>query len=140
MANPKSTHSKWSAPFDITLSARHTRNCADCSTELKDIDIDETLSVELAAFEAYEQLSEADRATIDRAIEEDSANLSVEIEQGDANVDESGGGRYQANKIEITFNGTLVLEYTPDEGEPIKLTHSFEIVSTNTAGSYNECC
>lgn len=126
--------------FDITLSARHTRNCAECSTELKDVDIDESTSLELADFEGYKNLSEANRARLDKAIEEDSADLSVELEEGESEVNESGGGRYKANDISITFNGTVRLELDSDKGNKLELTKSFDIVATNTAGSYNECC
>ncbi len=128
--------------FAVTLDCRHVRACAECSTELKSIDISEELNPTIQEFDGFDALSEAQKASIIEAL--DSGEIEVDCDEGDVNVEESGGGRYKKNLITVTVGANLTLEFTPEvtaeENEKITLTHAIEFKSENAASYYEECC
>lgn len=119
--------------FTITLDARHTRNCADCGTELKSIDINEEANLDPEDIPAFNELPEEKRKAFLEALE--SKEVEAEIEEDGSEADEAGGGRYKANQITVRVNYTLTMEH-----DGTKISHTGTIESVNTAGSYEECC
>src|ERR1039458_5610797 len=77
--------------FNLTADVRGVRNCADCGTELKSLDMQMEGSVLLNQFEGWKELSPEEQSKVVAGIKD--AGLECEAEEGDGSVDESGGGR-----------------------------------------------
>lgn len=124
--------------FEIEASYRHTRNCADCGTELKEYEFNPTGSVD---FEDMDKLKKVDgseltadeKATLEAAIDDGTAEC--EIESTSTSVDEAGGGRYKKNMLTLTVDYLLTIT----AGE-IQVEYTGQITEETNAGSYDECC
>lgn len=104
------------ATATVTASVHLVRNCADCGTELKALDVD------------------ADEADFEVPAEHrgEGHNLSVEVTANDVN--ESGGGRYKKNYI------TVDLDYSVscDCGGKDKEIGTGTLTCTAAAGEFEE--
>lgn len=123
--------------FSITCDVRHTRNCADCSTELKDINHNIEASVKLADIESYKALAPEQRARLDAALKDDKAE--IEIEEDGSEADESGGGRYAKNMIKVVVNYQLTVTAGNEEA-PVTILHAGSLEESCQASGYDECC
>lgn len=126
--------------FQISGEIHHARNCADCSTELKSIDLSPDVDVELHQFEDFDKLSAADQQAFKLAL--DKGEASIECDPEDGEVEESGGGRYQKNIITVRVPFTITVKATVSKKDPgpVTLTYSGEVSEENPASAYEECC
>jgi hypothetical protein len=125
--------------FEVTANARHTRNCADCGTELKDCDHDFEGSVELTEFEGWASLTSEQQTAVKLWLESNEA----QSDQSDCQVEESGGGRYQKNMIELVLSYSIEIEAENElepDAAPIKLVYNGTLSNSAAAGEYCECC
>lgn len=115
---------------------RLIRTCADCSTELKDCNTEGETRVELSKFEGWAELTEAQRTKITEQL----ATKEIEItsENGGADVDEGGGGRYKKNLISTCIHFTLTINCEIEE-KKTELTYSGDIEIQHAAGEFEEC-
>lgn len=123
------------ASFDVTASVRGVRVCADCGTELKELNMDLEDTVELPKFEGWDKLTPEQQGELLGRLE--AGTVKPEIETGDTSVDESGGSRFKKNLI------TTVLSYTitiVDIDQGIKLTHNGDMSYEAAASEFEECC
>jgi hypothetical protein len=106
----------------VNLEIRLTRNCADCSTELKEytFSIDNEHEKELNAHLAdkHEGVTDLD--------------ASFELVMDDFSADESGGGRYKKNMISIA--GGYTVKCTLCNAEVVKQ----EVKDEAPAGAFDE--
>lgn len=118
----------------VELSATCYRNCAECSNQLKSLCVDVQEEKPLSEWLDQEgkALTEAKVAEIMAAHK--AGKVSIECE-AEAEVDESGGGRYQKNMITTTFTVNVTLNI----GEEKLEIHS-DFSSENAAGEFEECC
>lgn len=123
--------------LNITAEYRHTRNCADCGTELKDFTFDLNEDVSFGDLEITTEdenpLSKTQAEALEEAWEDGSAEVSIEANS--AEIEEDGGGRYKANKIRLVVDYTLTIQAGK---ETFKATR--QMSEETTAGSYDECC
>jgi hypothetical protein len=116
---------------EITADVEHTRNCADCGTELKSISISFSESLSLKDVGKPDEMSETDfekwRAGLKKA--------EVEIDEDGSDSDESGGGRYAKNMIGVVVDYTLKIT-----SSKIELKKSGQLREENPASAYDECC
>jgi len=128
-----------SGSFEVTGNCRHTRNCADCGTELKQCDHDFSDQVELCSFEGWDALTSEQQTSVQSWL--DGGN-EVEVQDGGIEVEESGGGRYKKNMIQLAWNYSLEIEFEPEAQEmaPIKLVYNGSMTSEAAASNYEECC
>lgn len=116
----------------VTCEIHHTRNCADCGTELKSIDETAEASCRLNEFADYGSLKVVDHQKIAKDIND--GKISIEAEDEGAEAEESGGGRYAKNMIAVRVPITVSFIYN---GKVFK--HSVECVTENPASAYEEC-
>src|SRR6516165_1086406 len=64
--------------IEFECSVTHTRNCADCGTELKSCDYDLTKSIDAKDMLNHSKLSKKQQELMLSALEANSADLSVE--------------------------------------------------------------
>lgn len=121
------------ASVDVQVDIHHARNCADCSTELKALDMTLEESVALDELNEFKALTPAQQKQVLTAAED--GTLEALLENEGAESEEGGGGRYAKNMISVTYSADLKITVTETE---IKLTHHLELVEENAAGSYEE--
>jgi len=116
---------------EITAEADHTRNCADCGTELKSISISFSENVSLKDLEKPDEMSEADFEKWKSGLK----NAEVEIDEDGSDSDESGGGRYAKNMIGVTIDYELKIT-----SNKVELKKTGQLREENPASAYDECC
>lgn len=116
--------------FDVTCEVHHTRNCADCGTELKAVEGVAEGRVELAELEGWDKLTPEAQLEIKTKLE--AGEIEPETEDTGSEADESGGGRYAKNLITCTVHFRLTL----GDG----LTHEGTAEMENAASYYEESC
>lgn len=122
----------------ITIDVLMTRNCADCSTELKQVNstIDGSLSVE----EILKQIPEgAERKLWKKILGSKDHEVEASIECSAGDVDESGGGRYKKNMITAHVDAEITLS-TAVDGKDLEVSFSKDFETSESAGSFEECC
>lgn len=117
----------------VTVDARSVRNCADCGTEMKALDINEDFELELDKFEGFAELGEKKQEQLREAWEAGSIEIEVEDDGGETN--ESGGSRYKKNILTTTINFTAKFSW---EGLDFKFTGA--VNSEHAASEYEEQC
>lgn len=118
---------------------RMIRACADCSSELKDVNTEGETSLELSEFEGWKELTEEQRDKIIALLMTE--GLTVGAEEGGTNVEEGGGGRYKKNMISLTIHFDLWISYECPSAPPsIDLKYSGDILIEHAAGEFEECC
>ena len=118
---------------NVSADFHHTRNCADCSTELKSVDDNVGEEFDIEDTDEFKALPEDDRKSLKEALT--SGEAEVEVEDDGSDASEGGGGRYAKNIITVTapFTATVTC------GEK---TFAFkgELKMENAASNYEECC
>lgn len=99
----------------VNAEVHLTRNCAECSTELKDY------TFELEA-DPDEEFMAAHKGH------------ALDVDEGDCSVDESGGGRYAKNIISVSLVATVKCAVCPDAKTEV------ELGSDAAASEFEECC
>ena len=66
----------------VTVDARSVRNCQECSTEMKSLDINEDHELELDKFEGWSELGEKQQAQLKEAWEAGTIEIEVEDDGG----------------------------------------------------------
>lgn len=102
----------------ISGDVRLTRNCAECSTELKDY----TYSIE---------------QQVDVPEGHEGEGHDLELEHDDPEVVESGGGRYAKNMIGVSFECRIRCSCQAKEADPLV---TVTVEDSTNAGSFEECC
>lgn len=123
--------------FTITATGEHYRNCAECSTELKNLSFEATEEICLDSFLGWGDLTIEQAGDLVRALQ--SGDIEPEVESDDTDVEESGGGRYEKNMITIKVDYTVTIK-PPDGSEISELTFSGNVIDAHAAGEYEECC
>ena len=116
---------------EITAEVEHTRNCADCGTELKSISISMEQSVYLESIEKPKEMSERDFDKWQSGLKK----AECEVEEDGTDSDESGGGRYAKNMIGVVVDYCLTVK-----SKGVELKHSGQLREENPASAYDECC
>lgn len=124
--------------FQVTADIRAVRSCADCSTELKSLDLNLEQSVELSQFDGWKGLSEEQQKLVREQLESGEAN--VESNPGEGRMEESGGSRYKKNMITIAVDYSIEITVHPEEGDSINLTYNGELSEEHAASEFEECC
>lgn len=119
--------------ISISANATATRNCADCSTELKSLSLDFEAELELKDFPKFNDLSETDKAKFQAAL--DAGTLDLNVEDAGGEMEESGGGRYAKNMITTKFSYSV----SAKAGD-LELVYEGELSSENAASEFEECC
>jgi len=112
--------------FTVSLDFRHTRCCANCLTELKEIYENETLGVKLEDFSKWADLKEDAREAIKAALLAGDAEVSIDEDSTDSN---EGG-----NMITVEVSFTI----TAKAGD-YEVQHIGTINSKHAADEYGEC-
>lgn len=118
--------------FEIRISGRHVRACAECGGELKAVDFEEEFETPFSVFKDWNTLTPEQQKQFCEGLA--TGDITPEIEETGATVDESGGGRYAKNIITITVDWKLTVAL-PDGPE---LTHEGQSEIENAAGDYEE--
>lgn len=125
----------------VTASVRSIRNCADCGTEMKSLDVEMEENISIETFDGFKELSDKDKAKLLKFAEEEDETLELEADEGDTSMDESGGGRYKKNMITTVARGDITLTWDRRaHGGEVKLTTTVELSSENAASEFEECC
>lgn len=122
----------------VTASVHHTRNCADCSTELKDYDYELEDAADLESFSGWEGLTKEERDEVLTMLKD--GTIEPDVQAGDAEIDEGGGGRYQKNMITLTVPVTITIDGSLSKEKELHLDYSLDLIDSAAAGDYNECC
>lgn len=117
--------------INITAEAEHTRNCADCGTELKSLGISFEGNVSLSDFEKPSEMTDADFEKWKSGLKK----AECEIDEDGSDSDESGGGRYAKNMIGVVVDYTLKVT-----SKKITVEKSGQLREENPASAYDECC
>lgn len=117
----------------VKVEVRLTRNCAECSTELKDATFNLEGTCEKLV-EIFAALTDAEKETAE-----------WEADEAECEVTESGGSRYAKNMIGVTANVTVRLSVEVVEGEKAgervqKGEESIEMHDEMQASGFDECC
>jgi len=117
----------------VTVDARSVRNCAECSTEMKSLDLNEDHELELSQFEGWADLGESRQAQLKEAW--DAGNIEVEVEDGGgAETSEGGGSRYQKNILTTTLPFTAKFSW-----EGLDFTFNGSVTCEHAASEYEDC-
>jgi hypothetical protein len=120
--------------FQVAVDFRSVRNCAECSSEMKDFEGSAEGEFPLEDLDGWTDLSEEQRKELTKALEDGSIEPSLEVECG--STDESGGSRYRKNILTTTFPITISVEY--GHPSPKTLTISGDVQAEAAASEYNE--
>jgi len=123
-----------SEQFNITADARTVRNCADCGTELKALDVYFEESVDfdvLSEGQAFKALTEEQQKALLAACEDGTAD--IHIEDTGTDYDESGGHRYKKNIIKSTVHYEITVKWQEKE-----FTYAGDLTSENAASEFEE--
>jgi hypothetical protein len=117
-----------SLQYSVTMS----RECAECSQEMKSYSGDAEQDIEVDAIPGYGDLpKEVQEGLIDGSIDVDvSVNESSEVE-------ESGGGRYAKNIITTTVTCDYTLTFS-HSGKEYKLEGQEKLECSASAGDFEE--
>ena len=126
----------------VCCSVRAVRTCADCSTELKSLDLELEETLEIAALSGYAELAEENRTVLQELLagEIEGGEIEVEVEEGGAETDESGGGRYKKNLLTTTVTADVTVTCTHPSGTNFTVEGQVELSEENPASAYEECC
>lgn len=124
----------------VDASVRSVRNCADCGTELKSLDLDLEADIPLSGFEGFKELSAEDAQCLLDSADASMDDFNVESEEGSTSLDEGGGGRFKKNMITTRAEVNLTVEWERGPDDIVKLTKNHEMTSENAASEFDECC
>lgn len=125
----------------VTGNVRAVRTCADCSTELKSLDIDFDEEFGVTELSGYAELTDDQKAKLQSALadELEEAELEVEIDELSSSTEESGGARYKKNLITTVVEADVTVTLKlPDE--EITFSGVRELKHEAAASEYEECC
>ena len=127
--------------FTITADGRTVRQCADCGTELKALDWQQEMYVDLDRLfecEAGKALSPEQVEYVKKALEEETAN--VHIEDTGTEQEESGGSRHKKNIITscVNFEITVTVHDVPGMDKDLELVYADQVRSENAASEFEE--
>lgn len=119
--------------IDFNYNVRMVRQCADCGQEMKSYDGEAEAHVELEDIEEFQKLPDSIReGLIDGSISyEVSADTNAEVE-------ESGGGRYKKNIITATVTIDYTVSFTVGKKD-YKLAGQTTAECEAAAGDFEEC-
>ncbi|MCK9587757.1 MAG: hypothetical protein M0Q93_00155 [Terrimicrobiaceae bacterium] len=123
----------------ITAEVRAVRACADCSTELKSIDLNLEESFEVCTFEGFNELPEPNQLELLNLVENEDDAVTVEVEEKGGESEDGGGGRYKKNIITTVIHGTITLTWERGKDQSVTLTKSIDLQGEEAAGAYEEC-
>jgi len=117
----------------VTVDARSVRNCQECSTEMKSLDINEGVELELDKFTGFSDLGEKQQAQLQELW--DAGEIEIEAEEdGTAETSEAGGSRYKKNILTTTIPFTAKFSW-----EGLDFTFSGSVVCEHAASEYDDC-
>ncbi len=125
----------------VTASLHAPRNCAECSTELKylDLELEEEINTEeLPKFDGWADLGADDQAELAKAMNEDDSLLEIEVGESGTAHEEGGGGRYKKNLITASIDYELSLTLSRGDKEPIEVHIAKQLSEENAASQYEE--
>ena len=131
------TYDAASTSVTVLASLRHTRNCVECSNELKSLDIEIEESFDITESEPYKALTPEQKVQMLDALEANDGG-EVSIEETGTESEESGGNRYKKNLITVTLRYDVVLTNGKEDNENITLLLPGQATSENAASSYEE--
>lgn len=123
--------------IEITADVHHARNCADCGQELKALDIQPEINIQLSELTGWDKLSKEDQQRIKSAAKSGSG-IELEVDTDDSSYDESGGSRYAKNLITVSVDATLKIIVAKGKLQAIIIQHKFSLIEEHSAGEYEE--
>lgn len=118
----------------VAVDARSVRTCAACGQELKALDINKDVELELDKFEGFDELGEKQQDQLREAW--DAGTLEIEVEEaGDGETSESGGSRYKKNILTTTIPFVAKFSW-----EGLDFTFNGSVTSEHAASEYEEQC
>jgi len=121
--------------FAITADISHTRQCAECGSDLKTYSDTAEQELKLEDIDAFKTLTPKAQKSLRKAL--DSKKVLPDIDFEDGEVEESGGSRYKANDITIRINYKLAIDAGAETKIPA-IVHSGSVEAQTTAGSYED--
>ena len=110
----------------VTLDCRSVRNCQECLTEMKALDINEELELELDGFEGFSGLGEKKQEQLREAW--DAGTIEIEVAEDGGSTDEAGGG-----SLTTTVAFTAKFSW-----EGLGFTYSGKFSCENAASEYDD--
>lgn len=118
----------------VTADIRLIRACADCSTELKSLDVQVEETVDLTEMtKDGDGENKVDGDALHTAL--DSLDAELEVEGEDCEVEETGGSRFAKNMIQFSLAVVVSVELN---GATYKVPVSLN--DEAAAGDFEECC
>lgn len=116
----------------ITLDYEHARQCADCGSDLKSVCDTAEADMVLEDLDGWTALSEKEQKKLLKDLKAGKVEFG---DQCDAEAEESGGSRYQANVVTKRFTVEAI---TVGKGDAAKKL-SAELTADHNASEYEEC-
>lgn len=136
----------------VTSEVRCSRQCAECGTDLKELNLELDTEIMIVELSGFKELSPEDQTFITEALADmgtlpdvdektsGSPEFEVDIEESSSSIDEGGGGRFKKNMLTTHVEGNITVTVTHPAGPSIKFGGPVELESENAASEFDECC